>query len=93
MNVSLTPELEQMVSQQVASGLYNSASEVVRDALRMFQEREELKRLRYEELRQKILAGAEQIKQGKYKTYASADELMDDIEARAKAELAAERHG
>ena len=34
MNVSLTPELEIVIEQKVKSGLYNNASEVVRDALR-----------------------------------------------------------
>jgi antitoxin ParD1/3/4 len=34
MNVSLTPELDALVQRKVASGLYNSASEVVREALR-----------------------------------------------------------
>ncbi len=34
MNVSLTPELEKYVAKQVKSGLYQTASEVVRDALR-----------------------------------------------------------
>src|SRR5271168_3565960 len=38
MNVSLTPELEKFVSGKVASGFYNSASEVVREALRLFEE-------------------------------------------------------
>jgi antitoxin ParD1/3/4 len=35
MNVSLTPELEQFVQTKVQSGRYNSASEVVREALRL----------------------------------------------------------
>lgn len=35
MNVSLTPELEKFVRARVASGLYNNASEVVREALRL----------------------------------------------------------
>jgi putative addiction module CopG family antidote len=34
MNVSLTKELELVVEKRVKSGLYNNASEVVRDALR-----------------------------------------------------------
>jgi putative addiction module CopG family antidote len=34
MNVSLTEELETVIEQKVRSGLYNNASEVVRDALR-----------------------------------------------------------
>ena len=40
MNVSLTPELEQFVSGKVGSGRYNSASEVVREALRLLEERD-----------------------------------------------------
>jgi antitoxin ParD1/3/4 len=39
-NVSLTPELEAFVDQTVASGRYRSASEVVRAALRLLDERE-----------------------------------------------------
>jgi len=47
MNVSLTPQLEAMVREQVASGRYNNASEVVRDALRRMEVREaKLVRLR-----------------------------------------------
>jgi antitoxin ParD1/3/4 len=38
MNVSLTPELERFVSVKVGSGRYNSASEVVREALRLLEE-------------------------------------------------------
>jgi len=38
MNVSLTPELEKFVSAKVESGRYNSATEVVREALRLLEE-------------------------------------------------------
>ena len=38
MNVSLTPELNKFVAAKVKSGLYNSASEVVREALRLLGE-------------------------------------------------------
>ena len=41
MNVSLTPELEKFVSAKVQSGRYNSASEVVREALRLLEEHDE----------------------------------------------------
>ena len=40
MNVSLTPELEQFVHSKVQSGRYNSASEVIREALRLLEEQE-----------------------------------------------------
>jgi antitoxin ParD1/3/4 len=35
MHVSLTPELEKMIKEKVESGLYNNASEVIREALRV----------------------------------------------------------
>ena len=41
MNVSLTTELEQWVSEKVVGGRYKSASEVVREGLRLLQEKEE----------------------------------------------------
>ena len=41
MNVSLTPELEQFVQDKVQTGRYNSASEVIREALRLLEEHEE----------------------------------------------------
>lgn len=34
MNISLTPQLEEFVKSQVSSGMYNNASEVIREALR-----------------------------------------------------------
>lgn len=40
MNVSLTPQLEKFVSAKVESGRYNSASEVVREALRLLEEQD-----------------------------------------------------
>jgi antitoxin ParD1/3/4 len=41
MNISLTPELEEAVKRKVRSGLYNNASEVIREALRQSLEREQ----------------------------------------------------
>lgn len=60
MNVSLTPELEQFVQAKVKSGRYLSASEVVREALRLLEERDRLREIQIETLRQKIAIGIEQ---------------------------------
>lgn len=43
MNVSLTPELERFVEGKVDSGLYNNASEVVREGLRLLKEHDEIR--------------------------------------------------
>ncbi len=48
MNVSLTPELERFVDDKVESGLYNNASEVIREGLRLLKEHDEV-RLRWRE--------------------------------------------
>lgn len=57
MNVNLTPHLEDMVRQKVNSGLYTSASEVVREALRLMNEQDSLRAAKLEQLRQDIRAG------------------------------------
>lgn len=48
MNISLTPELERLVVDKVESGLYNNASEVIREGLRLLKEHDEV-RLRWRE--------------------------------------------
>ena len=57
MNVNLTPQLEGMIRQKVDSGMYNSASEVVRDALRLMDEKDRLRAAKLEQLRQEIHEG------------------------------------
>ena len=64
MNVSLTPELEQLIHNKVATGLYLSASEVVRDALRLLDERDKLQAMKFEELRREIQVGIDQADRG-----------------------------
>ena len=54
MNVHLTPELEQLVQTKVQSGCYNSASEVVREALRIMEQRDEVRSIQLQELRHRM---------------------------------------
>ncbi len=64
MNVSLTTQLEELVQQKVSSGRYNSASEVIREALRLLEERDELKELKLQALKKDIALGLEQADRG-----------------------------
>jgi antitoxin ParD1/3/4 len=57
MNINLTPQLEDLVRKKVSSGLYNSASEVVREALRLMAARDGLTAAKFENLRQEIREG------------------------------------
>jgi antitoxin ParD1/3/4 len=58
-NVSLTPQLEEMVRQKVSGGLYTSVSEVVREALRLMDAQDRLQVVKLEQLRQDIQEGLE----------------------------------
>jgi antitoxin ParD1/3/4 len=59
LNINLTPQLEAMVREKVASGLYGSASEVVREALRLMEEQDRMRAAKLEQLRQSIREGLE----------------------------------
>jgi len=76
-NVSLTPELEAMIRQQVDSGRYNNASEVVREALRLLDEHQ-----RVQHLRSLLAVGLEQAQRGELVEF--TPELVEDIARRAK---------
>lgn len=51
MNISLTPQLDNYVAQKVASGDYNNASEVIREALRLLKERDLIREAKLRDLR------------------------------------------
>ena len=60
MHLTLTPELDRLVGEKVASGLYESPSEVVREALRLMLERESA----LDWLRREAKSGFEQLEAG-----------------------------
>ena len=85
MHVSLTPTLEKMIQEKVDSGLYNSASEVIREALRLLYEREQYQQRRIAELRREIQIGIDAVDRGEVvdgKTFMK--ELIEDLESRKK---------
>ncbi len=57
MNVNLTPQLEELVRAKVSSGMYSSASEVVRESLRLMDEQDRLRQVKFDELRREVRRG------------------------------------
>lgn len=57
MNVNLTPELEELVRSKVTSGMYASASEVVREALRLMEEQDRIREAKFGQLRAEVRQG------------------------------------
>ena len=86
LNVSLTPELEQFVQSRVASGLYQTASEVIREGLRLLEERERARDAALAELRAKIRRGAEQADRGELLDGEAVFEEIRQLSARRRAE-------
>jgi antitoxin ParD1/3/4 len=83
MNVSLTPELERLVNEKVESGLYQTASEVVREALRLLKDRDQAR----EQLRSDVQAGFDQLARGDGSVYdkTSSRQLAERIKSRGRA--------
>ena len=79
MNVSLTTELERLVSDKVATGMYQTASEVVREGLRLLKQRDDLERLRRD-----VRSGLNSLERGEFEEYdvESVHELATDIKSR-----------
>jgi antitoxin ParD1/3/4 len=85
-NVSLTPELESLVDAKVKTGMYQTASEVIREGLRLLKERDE----RHAQLRADVRAGFAEIERGRYVDYddRSLPNLAREIKARGRRRLA-----
>jgi len=65
MQISLTPRMDQWVSEKVGSGLYSSSDEVILEGLRLLMRQEEQRQAMIEDLRKEILVGVRQLDSGK----------------------------
>jgi antitoxin ParD1/3/4 len=81
MHVSLTPKLEALVRDKVDSGLYNNASEVIREALRLMNELDSAQELKLKRLRKELAKGEADLAAGR-KTIISDDEELRELFAR-----------
>ncbi len=83
MHVSLTPELESRVKAKVESGLYNNASEVIREALRFMDTHEDwIHEVKMAHLREQLKVGVDQLNHGEgiaVESRAALDALFDDV--------------
>jgi antitoxin ParD1/3/4 len=82
-NVSLTPQLEELVRKKVESGRYNSASEVVREALRLMDSYEQVRESALNKLRADVETGWQQVEEGKV-----SDFNPEAVKRRGREELA-----
>ena len=88
MNISLTPELKQLVIDKVKTGKYQTASDVVREGLHHLNERDRL----LESLQRDVRAGFEAIERGDFSEFDESNikDLSDRVNARGRKRLAEE---
>jgi antitoxin ParD1/3/4 len=87
--VSLTPQLEDELNTRVKSGQYASASEVVREALRLLSHYERVRNAQLARLENEIEVGVKQFKRGEYSEF--TDDTMDEIRAEGVKKLRKQR--
>ncbi len=83
-NVVLTNPQAEFVEQLVISGRYQNASEVLRDGLRLIQQREQEQAARLQALREAVVLGVEDIDAGRYTAFNDAESLRAHVAAIAK---------
>ena len=85
MHISLTPELESRVKAKVETGLYNNASEVIREALRFMETHEDwIHEIKLTRLREQLKVGTDQLDRGEgiaIESKSVLDTLFDDIQS------------
>jgi len=64
MTIALSSELEELVKAKIQSGQYHSAGEVIREGLRLLEEKDALRQIKLEQLRKDIAVAAEAEKRG-----------------------------
>lgn len=83
MHISLTPELESRVKSKVESGLYNNASEVIREALRFMDTHDSwIGELKLAQLREQLRRGTDQLDRNEgiaIESKAALDSLFEHI--------------
>lgn len=88
MNVSLTPELEKFVAAKVKSGRYTSASEVVREALRLLEREEKSRKEQIEEFNRELQKRIDSIERGEYVTAEEFEREMREKSAQRRRRIA-----
>ena len=82
-NVVLTEQQATMIERLVQSGRYQNASEVLRDGLRLVQQRDAEDKARLAALRQAARVGSEDFATGRYRSFADGGTLRAHLAARA----------
>ncbi len=79
-NVVLTDRHEQVIDSLVRSGRYQNASEVLRDGVRLVEEREALNAAKLDCLREAARIGMADLDEGRFATFLSSADLAEHLD-------------
>ena len=77
LTITVTPELEAFICERVASGRFDTASEVVREGLKLLEVREHEREAVLAEIRREIAIGLEEARAG---SVSSGEEFFEELD-------------
>jgi antitoxin ParD1/3/4 len=90
-NVVLTDHQTELIDQLVASGRYQNASEVLREGVRLVEDREKEDQARLKALRDAARVGIEDVKTGRFRDFESTNELREHLDTLAASAIRGSR--
>jgi len=85
--IQLTPEIENLIAQQIKTGKYQDDLAVIQEGLRLLAERDRIYRGRFEELKREVMIGVEELRRQEgingEEVFSELEEDLQQIEAKA----------
>jgi antitoxin ParD1/3/4 len=85
--IQLTPEIENLIAQQIKTGKYQDDLAVIQEGLRLLAERDRIYRGRFEQLKQEVMIGVEELRRQEgingEEVFSELEEDLQQIEAKA----------
>jgi antitoxin ParD1/3/4 len=85
--IQLTPEIEDLIAQQIKTGKYQDDLAVIQEGLRLLAERDRIYRGRFEELKREVMIGVEELRRQEgingEEVFSELEEDLQQIEAKA----------
>jgi antitoxin ParD1/3/4 len=75
--IQLTPEIEDLIAQQIKTGKYQDDLAVIEEGLRLLAERDRIYRGRFEELKREVMIGVEELRR---QEGINAEEVFSELE-------------
>lgn len=87
MEITLTPEIEELLKKEMETGDYVSTTDILREGLLLLRSKKIPAEVKLENLKSEIYKGINAVKQKDFQEYDSAEELIEEVIIEARAEF------